>query len=325
MERFINKRITSHKNSAIKRAVVPPLVKEGKSTKQKAAMNVPPPLAMSDLRRSNKKTAEKTQDQTDLANTATGVDDTKAVVDMREPEIEDTGGDDIADIVLSDPDEKTSNDSKGNLFSRLFSSLKRNGPKGSKRDKPDIQESQIDEPAEEEMEQIETDIEEGDLAAADVEKKPAKTGRNIFQRVLPQRDSIAIRQQEPPRRSTIRSADLDVVHIVNAEYVNPKKRRPVNINNKFPSTNHRVYCFTAVQNLGPPVNISHYWYRNGEFMARVPMVVGFSSFWRCWSYITLKNGFEGNWKIVVRGPANQELEEINLSIFPDKNLAKQKQ
>jgi len=55
------------------------------------------------------------------------------------------------------------------------------------------------------------------------------------------------------------------------------------------------------------------------------MEVGFSSFWRCWSYITLKNGFEGNWKVVVRGPTNQVLEEINLSIFPDKNLAKQKQ
>ena len=325
MERFIKKRITSHKNSAVKRAVVPPLVKEGKSTKQKTAMNVPPPLAMSDLRKSNKKTAEKTQDQTDLANTTPGADDTKAEVDVRESEIEDTEVDDIADIVVPDPDEKTSNDSKGNLFSRLFSSLKRNGPKGSKRDKPDTQESQIDELAEEEMEQLKTDIEEGDLAVADLDIKTARPDRNIFQRVFPQRDSTANRQKEPPRRSTIRSADLDVVRIVNAEYVNPKKRRPVNINNKFPSTNHRVYCFTAVKNLGTPVNISHYWYRNGEFMARVPMEVGFSSFWRCWSYITLKNGFEGNWKVVVRGPTNQVLEEINLSIFPDKNLAKQKQ
>ena len=60
-------------------------------------------------------------------------------------------------------------------------------------------------------------------------------------------------------------------------------------------------------------------------MARVPMDVGFSSSWRCWSYITLKNGFEGDWKVVVRGPANQEIEEINFFILPDKNLAKQKQ
>jgi len=306
MERFINKRITSHKISGIKRKVVPPLVKEGKSSKQKTAMNGPPPLAVSDLRKSNKKTGEKTQDQTDLTSTTPSRDD-------------------IADIVEPDPEEKTSNDAGGNMFNRLFSSLKRKGNNGSKREQPDIQDSQLNKPVEEVLEQIETDIEEGDLAAVDVDEKTAKSGRNILKEVFPPKNSIANRQQVPPRNSTIRSADLDVIRIVNAEYVKPNNRRPVNINNEFPSTNHRVYCFTVVQNLGRPVNISHFWYRDGKFMARVPMKVGFSSSWRCWSYITLKDGFEGDWKVVVRGPTNQEIEEINFSIFPDKNLAKKNQ
>ena len=306
MERFINKRITSHKISGIKRKVVPPLVKEGKSLKQKKAMNGPPPLAVSDLRKSNNKTGEKTQDQTDLTSTTLSRDD-------------------IADIVEPDPEEKTSNDAGGNMFNRLFSSLKKKGKNGSKREQPDIQDSQLNKPVEEVLEQIETDIEEGDLAAVDVDEKTAKSGRNILKEVFPPKNSIANRQQVPPRNSTIRSADLDVIRIVNAEYVKPNNRRPVNINNEFPSTNHRVYCFTVVQNLGRPVNISHFWYRDGKFMARVPMKVGFSSSWRCWSYITLKDGFEGDWKVVVRGPTNQEIEEINFSIFPDKILAKQKQ
>ena len=305
MKRFINKRITSHKISGIKRKVVPPLVKEIKSSKQKTSMNGPPPLAVSDLRKSNKKTGEKTQDQTDLTSTTLSRDD-------------------IADIVEPDPEEKTSNDAGGNMFNRLFSSLKKKGKNGSKREKPDIQDSQLNKPVEEVLEQIETDIEEGDLAAVDVDEKTAKSGRNILKEVFPPKNSIANRQQVPPRNSTIRSADLDVIRIVNAEYVKPNNRRPVNINNEFPSTNHRVYCFTVVQNLGRPVHISHFWYRNGKFMARVPMEVGFSSSWRCWSYITLKNGFEGDWKVVVRGPDNQELEEIEFFILPDKNLAKQK-
>ena len=305
MERFINKRITSHKISGIKRKVVPPLVKEGKSLKQKMVMNGPPPLAVSDLRKSNKKTREKTQDQTDLTSTTPSRDD-------------------IADIVGPDPEEKTSNDAGGNMFNRLFSSLKREGNNGSKREKPEIQDSQLNKPVEEVLEQIETNIEEGDLAAVDVDGKTAKFGRNILQKVFSPKNSIANLQQVPPRYSSIHSADLDVVRIVNAEYVKPNNRRPVNINNEFPSTNHRVYCFTVVQNLGRPVHISHFWYRNGKFMARVPMDVGFSSSWRCWSYITLKNGFEGDWKVVVRGPDNQELEEIEFFILPDKNLAKQK-
>ena len=306
MERFINERITSHKISGIKRKVVPPLVKEGKNSKQKTAMNGPPPLAVSDLRKSNNKTGEKTQDQTDLTSTTPSRDD-------------------ITDIVEPNPEEKTSNDAGGNMFSRLFSSLKKKGKNGSKREKPDIQDSQLNKPVEEVLEQIETDIEEGNLAAVDVDEKTVKSGRNILKEVFPPKNSIANRQQVSPRYSTIRSADLDVVRIVNAEYVKPNNRRPVNINNEFPSTNHRVYCFTVVQNLGRPVHISHFWYRNGKFMARVPMDVGFSSSWRCWSYITLKNGFEGDWKVVVRGPANQELEEIDFFILPDKNLAKQKQ
>ena len=334
MERFINKRITSHKISGIKRKVVPPLVKEIKSSKQKTSMNGPPPLAVSDLRKSNKKTGEKTQDQTDLTSTTLSRDD---IADIVEPDPEEEtqdqtdltsttpSRDDIADIVEPDPEEKTSNDAGGNMFNRLFSSLQRKGNNGSKREKPDIQDSQLNKPVEEVLEQIETDIEEGDLAAVDVDEKTAKSGRNILQEVFPPKNSIANLQQVPPRYSTIRSADLDVVRIVNAEYVKPNNRRPVNINNEFPSTNHRVYCFTVVQNLGRPVNISHFWYRDGKFMARVPMKVGFSSSWRCWSYITLKDGFEGDWKVVVRGPTNQEIEEINFSIFPDKNLAKKKQ
>ena len=306
MERFIDKRITSHKISGNKRTAAPPLVKESKSTKQKAVKNMPPPLAISDLRKSNKKTGDKKQDQTDLTN--------------KTPD-----RDDIADILVPNPDEKTSNDSSGNMFNRLFSSLKRNGKNESKRDEPDTQDSQIIRPAEEVMDKTETDVDEGDLAAASADKDTDKPSRNIFQRVFPPKNSTTNRQQEPLRHSILSYADLDVVRIVNAEFVKPKKRQPININNEFPVTNHRVYCFTVVQNLGRPVNISHFWYRNGKFMARVPMEVGFSSSWRCWSYITLNNGFEGDWKVVVRGPANQEIEEINFFILPDKNLAKQKQ
>jgi len=297
-------------------------------------MNGPPPLAVSDLRKSNKKTGEKTQDQKDLTSTILSRDDIAEIVkpDPEEKTQDQTdlisttlSRDDIEDIVKPDPEEKISNDAGGNMFNRFFSSLKRKGNNGSKIEKLDIQDSQLNKPVEEVLEQIETDIEEGNLAAVDVDEKTAKSGRNILKEVFPPKNSIANPQQVPRRYSTIRSADLDVVRIVNAEYVKPNNRRPVNINNKFPSTNHRVYCFTVVQNLGRPVNISHFWYRDGKFMARVPMEVGFSSSWRCWSYITLKDGFEGDWKVVVRGPTNQEIEEINFSIFPDKNLAKKKQ
>ena len=305
MEKFINKRITGHKISGNKRTVAPPLVKESKSTKRKAVKNVPPPLAISDLRKSNKKTGDKKQDQTDLR--------------YNTPD-----NDDIADILVPNPDEKTSKDSSGNMFNRLFSSLKINGKNESKRDEPDTKDLQIIKPAEELMDKTETDVNEDGQVAANVDKNTDKPSGNIFQRVFPPKNSIVNQKQEPSPHSTLPYADLDVVRIVNAEFVKPKKRRPININNEFPVTNHRVYCFTVVQNLGRPVNISHFWYRNGKFMARVPMEVGFSSSWRCWSYITLKNGFEGDWKVVVRGPANQEIEEINFFILPDKILAKQK-
>ncbi len=76
---------------------------------------------------------------------------------------------------MPDPDEKTSNDSSGNMFNRLFSSLKRNGKNESKRDEPDTQDSQIIRLAEEVMDKTETDVDEGDLVAASVDKRAEKS------------------------------------------------------------------------------------------------------------------------------------------------------
>ena len=154
--------------------------------------------------------------------------------------------------------------------------------------------------------------------------KPKKRSslKNIFSSNKGKTKNIQINTVKPRRNRRV--SKLDVIRIVNAEYVNPKKRLPDNIDYSFPSSNHRVYCFTVIKNLNDSVNVSHYWYKNGNFMARVPMEVGYSSSWRCWSYITLRDSFEGDWKVVVRGPNNEELEEISFTIFPNRDLAKQK-
>ena len=268
----------------------------------------------------------------------------------------------IEDTLIDDPKDNGIDSSK-NLFSRLLSTFRKNdqNTKANKKDStnelfadtiPSIQDNKTD------------DLSNStNNYAEDKKNSKPRSVKELFGNSISNKDAIKVNDvassnesnledkeiSKPKRRRSIKKlfssnknditnaqintfkprknrgvSKLDVIRIVNAEYVNPKKRLPDNINYEFPSSNHRVYCFTVVKNLNDPVNVSHYWYRNGSFMARVPMEVGYSSSWRCWSYITLRDGFEGDWRVVVRGPNNEELEEISFTISANRNLAKQK-
>ena len=234
-----------------------------------------------------------------------------------------------------DTSKSNKKDSVGNLFADTISKEQDNKVDNSSRSKninvennknskpKSVQASISDSAANADIAKVDDSDSESKRSVQDKEiSKPKRSLKNIFSSNKRKTKDTQIKSVKPI--NTRRVSRLDVIRIVNAEYVNPKKRLPDNIDYSFPSNNHRVYCFTVIKNLNDPINVSHYWYRNGNFMARVPMEVGYSSSWRCWSYITLRDGFEGNWKVVVRGPNNEELEEVSFTVFPNRNLAKQK-
>ena len=348
MKRFLNKRIKSLKSSSSKKTSSR-AVEFSAEKKNKELLNGPPPTITSTINKRKKnqlvpKLVQKSSDES-----ATIITDSDEVLN-----------DGLTDRNLINDSNDIKTDTSKNLFNRLLSTFKntdREKRANNKDSTVDLysdvtnQQNQIKDSME--FEKVDTEavkkpksksikelfsnsLSNGDNAGIsdivesnknDIENKKipkSKRKKNIKRLFSSSKSQISNTQKNNFIPRNRRGSKLDVVRIVNAEYVNPKKRLPDNINFEFPSSNHRVYCFTVVKNLNNPVNISHYWYRNGSFMARVPMEIGYSSSWRCWSYITLRDGFEGDWRVVVRGPNNEELDEISFTIYPNRNLAKQK-
>ena len=346
MKRFLNKRIKSLKSSSSKKNSSNK-VNFPKEKKYKEILNGPPPIITSELNKDKKNQLVPKLIQN---NTVMSIKDDKNNYSE--------------DLTIKDALLENDTDSSKNLFSRLLSTLRKNDDTSRSNNNDSINNLFADTISKAEDNKVDNssrlkniDLEnnknskpkkmkelisnsdtnadimvdgqdgEGKRKVKDKEILRAKSKRksslkNIFSSNKSKAKNAQIKSVKPIRNK--RASKLDVIRILNAEYVNPKKRLPDNIDYSFPSSNHRVYCFTVIKNLNDPVNVSHYWYRNGNFMARVPMEVGYSSSWRCWSYITLRDGFEGNWKVVVRGPNNEELEEISFTVFPNRNLAKQK-
>ena len=357
MKRFLNKRIKSLKSSSSKKSSSNN-INSSKEKKYKEILNGPPPIATSEINKDNNnqlapKLIQKTSEESIK-------DDNKSAIAVIEDDkyLDDPS---IEDALIDDPNDRGTDSSK-NLFSRLLLTFRKNDQSTKANNKDSTNELFADTIPNKRYKTDDSNNSTNNYAEDKKNSKP-KSVKELFGNSISNREPIKINDfassyesnledkeiAKPKRRRSIkklfssnnnditnaqintfkprknrRGSKLDVIRIVNAEYVNPKKRLPDNINYEFPSSNHRVYCFTVIKNLNNPVNVSHYWYRNGSFMARVPMEVGYSSSWRCWSYLTLRDGFEGDWRVVVRGPNNEELEEISFTISPNRNLAKRK-
>ncbi len=320
MKRFLNKRIKSLKSSSSRKSSSSD-INSSKDKKYKEILNGPPPILTSELNKDNnnqsvtvlrQKISEEPEKEFNKSVTAL----------LEKDKLLDSSS--INNPIIDEPKD-SGKDSSENLISRLFSTFRNNG-KNNKSNKQDSTKELYDgNILNKDSDNINNSSVVSNIIVDEKQNsKQKKTGtiKKLFSSNKNEVVNTQITTFQP--RINRSGSKLDVIRIVNAEYVNPKNRLPDNINYEFPSSNHRVYCFTVVKNLNNPVNVSHYWYRNGNFMARVPMEVGYSSSWRCWSYITLREGFEGDWKVVVRGPNNEELEEISFTIFPNRNLAKQK-
>ncbi len=91
-------------------------------------------------------------------------------------------------------------------------------------------------------------------------------------------------------------------------------RQPVDPKDSFSIGEGRVYCFTSLKNSGSETTIVHEWYLNDELLHAQDLKVGTSKKWRTWSYKTLYDGFEGDWKVVVKVKDGAKLGEKEFSV-----------
>lgn len=92
-----------------------------------------------------------------------------------------------------------------------------------------------------------------------------------------------------------------------------KDRRPVDVNETFPASTGRLYCFTELTGASPDETVTHVWYREGKEMARVKLPVRSSS-WRTWSSKTLLPEWSGKWKVEILDGEEKLLKVIPFAL-----------
>ena len=107
---------------------------------------------------------------------------------------------------------------------------------------------------------------------------------------------------------------ISVKRLIVCENINFKLRKPVRIRDVFLDTTSRIYCFAGIKNPDNSENISHYWEYNGEPYAKVHMNISVSEYFRCWSYVTPKEGYTGQWSVSVIDDQNNVLKKQEFSI-----------
>ena len=107
---------------------------------------------------------------------------------------------------------------------------------------------------------------------------------------------------------------ISVKRLIVCENINFKLRKPVRIRDVFLDTTSRIYCFAGIKNPDNSENIAHYWEYNGEPYAKVHMNISVSEYFRCWSYVTPKEGYTGQWSVSVIDDQNNVLKKQEFSI-----------
>ena len=129
--------------------------------------------------------------------------------------------------------------------------------------------------------------------------------------------AFAIKEYIPKEEKVNNSPKtISVKRLIVCENINFKLRKPVRIRDVFLDTTSRIYCFAGIKNPDKSENISHYWEYNGKPYAKVHMNISVSEYFRCWSYVTPKEGNTGQWSISVIDDQNNILEKQEFTIEP---------
>ena len=109
---------------------------------------------------------------------------------------------------------------------------------------------------------------------------------------------------------------ISVQRLIVCENINFKLRKPIRIRDVFLDSTSKIYCFAGIKNPDKSENITHYWEFNGEPYAKVHMNISVSEYFRCWSYVTPREGYTGLWSVSVIDDQNNLLKKQEFSIIP---------
>jgi hypothetical protein len=94
-------------------------------------------------------------------------------------------------------------------------------------------------------------------------------------------------------------------------------REPVDVGVEFESTVGKLFCFTKIEGVEGPVEITHVWYFGDTERARTSLPVG-SSGWRTWSTKNIMDHEIGEWHVDVLDPEGELLRTVKFTIIKER-------
>ena len=108
--------------------------------------------------------------------------------------------------------------------------------------------------------------------------------------------------------------NLDILTLAMATDI--VEKTPIGVSGLFLNDINALFCFTAVGNINNNNNIIHTWEHDGQVYFKSFIGVEESSYWRCWSRITVRPEMAGDWQVTVTDTLGNYLDSIEFSIIP---------
>ncbi len=127
-----------------------------------------------------------------------------------------------------------------------------------------------------------------------------------------------VQTSSPAARTPSGNQSLKLNTIVTCQAV--ENRQPVGVDSIFTLDKKRVYCVTGIRNLNLQATVYHKWYYQRRLRGTVPITMGWSHNWRAWSYVTLRPGAVGQWRVEVEDSLGQVLGSTAFTVMPADSL-----
>jgi hypothetical protein len=95
------------------------------------------------------------------------------------------------------------------------------------------------------------------------------------------------------------------------------ERTPVESKVQFDQSVGTIHCYTSVFNLDDSTTITHVWRYKGQLISKIEIPIGVSVRWRCWSQLSIKSEWIGEWEVIVMDVEGQLLDSVIFQIVQE--------
>ncbi len=94
---------------------------------------------------------------------------------------------------------------------------------------------------------------------------------------------------------------------------NVQDREPVGVEETFPASTEKVYCFIEATNISEDTEATVVWYHEGQEMRTFTLPLMQGPRWRTFAYKNLY-GKTGNWKVEIKDAAGNSVQSVSFKV-----------